>query len=63
MAMETRKERQVGFPLAEHVGVVADRVMGERPGQTGQHHMLTAHLLPQPASQLEILLDVIAVGR
>ena len=62
VAMEAGEERQVGLPLTKHVGVVADRVVSERAGQTCQHHMLTPQLLAQLTSQLQVLFDVVAVG-
>ena len=61
MAMESREKGKIRFPLAQHIGFIADRVMAKRTRQTGQHHMVTPELSPQMNRLLQVFLDVIAV--
>ena len=62
VAVEAREEGQIRLLLAEHIGAVADWIVVEGSGQTGQHHLFTAQLLAQTTGLQQILFHVIAVG-
>jgi len=58
----TREKRQVGLPLAEHVGIVAQGIVAEGPRQAGQHHMLPGQLMRSRSLGRFSCLNVVAVG-
>ena len=62
VAMEAGKEGQVGSLIAEDIGLIGDRIVGEGSRQTGQHHMLPLQGLARGDGFLQIVFDVVAVG-
>ena len=61
VTMKARKERQVRSLIAEHIGLIGDRIVGEGSRQTGQHHMLPLQGLAHGDGFLQIVFHVVAV--